>query len=314
MVARTATAVVAIVITGALAWGLRPGSAVTAVTTGFVLRESWPDGTQKREAAMRGGVYDGDYRTWHPNGRPAEVRRYRDGRQEGLQQAWTADGVLYLNYEVRDGRRYGMVNARPCVTVGGDDSGLPYYDTADFTPRWTPGEHRVGRFTGVSQTGATVRSDSLSGRVHIASFIYTTCAAVCPLIVRQLGRVQSALADRPAVRLVSFTVTPETDTPGVLAAFGRTWGVDATRWWLVRTPTAALYPLARDGYFADDARVGRQGDAEAFLHTEKVMLVDGEGRLRGVYNGTVPREVDLLIADARRLVDASGSNGEPASR
>lgn len=62
-------------------------------------------------------VRNGEFRTWHSNGRLADVRRYRDGREEGLQQSWTADGVLYLNYEVRHGRRYGLVNARPCQPV-----------------------------------------------------------------------------------------------------------------------------------------------------------------------------------------------------
>ena len=31
---------------------------------------------------------------------------------------WTSDGVLFLNYEVRGGRRYGLVNARPCIPTG----------------------------------------------------------------------------------------------------------------------------------------------------------------------------------------------------
>ena len=56
-------------------------------------------------------------RTFHANGRPYEVRRFRDGREEGLQQAWSEDGVLYLNYEMRHGRRYGYVNPRPCAPV-----------------------------------------------------------------------------------------------------------------------------------------------------------------------------------------------------
>ena len=34
-----------------------------------------------------------------------------------MQQAWTPDGELYLNYEMRNGRRYGYVNARPCASV-----------------------------------------------------------------------------------------------------------------------------------------------------------------------------------------------------
>lgn len=56
-------------------------------------------------------------RSFHANGRPFEVRRFKQGRETGLQQAWTEEGVPYLNYEMRDGRRYGYVNARPCAPV-----------------------------------------------------------------------------------------------------------------------------------------------------------------------------------------------------
>ncbi len=81
----------------------------------------WPDGSPRTEGRYRGDVRHGEYRNWHANGRLAERRQYIDGREAGRQQAWTADGLLYLNYDVRNGRRYGMVNARPCMP--GDQTG-----------------------------------------------------------------------------------------------------------------------------------------------------------------------------------------------
>jgi hypothetical protein len=59
----------------------------------------------------------GPYHTWYPTGRPYQARSYVEGRQEGRQQAWTPEGDLYLNYEVWNGRRYGFVNATPCLPV-----------------------------------------------------------------------------------------------------------------------------------------------------------------------------------------------------
>ena len=37
-----------------------------------------------------------------------------------MQQAWTGRGELFLNFEVRNGRHYGLVNSRPCIPVNGD--------------------------------------------------------------------------------------------------------------------------------------------------------------------------------------------------
>ena len=66
---------------------------------------------------------NGEYRTWHQNGQLAELRHYVDGREAGPQQAWTKDGVMFLNYEVRDGRRYGLVNSKPCLPADGGPEG-----------------------------------------------------------------------------------------------------------------------------------------------------------------------------------------------
>lgn len=75
----------------------------------------WPSGAVRSLAQYADDAYDGEYRTYYETGRPYELRHYSHGREAGLQQSWTADGALFLNYEMRDGRRYGMVNARPCV-------------------------------------------------------------------------------------------------------------------------------------------------------------------------------------------------------
>jgi antitoxin component YwqK of YwqJK toxin-antitoxin module len=82
-----------------------------------ITRDWWPGSTLQREARYAGEVLDGVYRTWYQDGRPYEVRHYVNGREQGLQQAWTPNGDLYLNYEMRNGRRYGYVNAQPCLPV-----------------------------------------------------------------------------------------------------------------------------------------------------------------------------------------------------
>ena len=255
----------------------------------------WPDGTLRLLAQYADDRYDGFYDTWYPSGARYERRRYAAGRETGRQQAWTPDGTLYLNYEVRGGRHYGLVNARPCVTTGGTAAALPYYTSADFTPAWTATPPRSLTLAVTSQLGARVTGADLAGRPYVASFIFTRCTTICPTLIDQLGRVQRATA----LRIVSYSVTPETDTVPVLAAFGRAHGIDPARWLLLTGDAASIYAAARTFYFAGD---GRETDPGAFLHTEKLLLVDGGGRLRGVYDGTLPHDVDRLIADAAVLL------------
>jgi antitoxin component YwqK of YwqJK toxin-antitoxin module len=85
--------------------------------SGETRRTFWPDGTLRTSAQYRYGVLHGEYRSWYASGRPYEQRHYERGREAGTQQSWTEDGELFLNYDVRGGRRYGYVNARPCLPV-----------------------------------------------------------------------------------------------------------------------------------------------------------------------------------------------------
>jgi protein SCO1 len=175
---------------------------------------------------------------------------------------------------------------------------LPFYDSADLTPRWTrTSDHRIADFSLVTQTGARLTREDVIGKVHVASFIFTRCAGICPAMVTQLSRVQEAIGGRNAV-LVSYSVTPRDDTPEALAAFGRQRRIDPARWKLVTGDAEQIYALARTSYFADDGRLdARQPAGNQFLHTEKALLVDRDGRLRGVYNATLPREIEKLIDD-----------------
>lgn len=75
----------------------------------------WPNGQLRSVATYHHDVRHGEYRTFREDGTRYELRHYDQGRESGMQQSWEQDGTLFLNYEVRKGRRYGFVNATPCV-------------------------------------------------------------------------------------------------------------------------------------------------------------------------------------------------------
>jgi antitoxin component YwqK of YwqJK toxin-antitoxin module len=79
----------------------------------------WPGGAARVRTHYVDDMIEGEYRSFHKNGRLAESRRYVRGHEEGLQQAWTDGGELFLNFEVKNGRHYGLINSRPCLPVEG---------------------------------------------------------------------------------------------------------------------------------------------------------------------------------------------------
>lgn len=140
---------------------------------------------------------------------------------------------------------------------------------------------------------------SLQGSVWIAGFIFTRCAGQCPLISAQMARLQGALRGVAGVRLVSFSVDPDYDTPERLTAYAARYGADAERWSFVTGDPAALTSLIRDGFHLG---IGADGSAEEpITHSVKLVLVDQRGAIRGYYDTAEPSALARLRADARRL-------------
>src|SRR5437016_5394914 len=71
----------------------------------------------------------------------------------------------------------------------------------------------VPAFTLTSQDHRTITPASFKGSVVIADFIFTSCAGPCPLMSSQFEEFQQTLSGQPNIRLLSFSVDPETDTP-----------------------------------------------------------------------------------------------------
>lgn len=138
------------------------------------------------------------------------------------------------------------------------------------------------------QRASPYGSQELRGHPFIANFIFTSCPFSCPRLTRHMKRVQDALAregsDVAAVRLVSFTVDPEVDTPARLDGYARRNGADYARWRFLTGPTPDIQRLSVEGFqLAMGAPPPDRPQGYNILHGEFVMLVDGRGRIRGYY-------------------------------
>ena len=79
----------------------------------------WPTGTHRFRTRYVDDSFDGVNKAWYETGVQSQRLEYVKGREEGRQQMWASDGTLIVNYEMRAGRRYGMINAKPCIPSSG---------------------------------------------------------------------------------------------------------------------------------------------------------------------------------------------------
>ncbi len=149
--------------------------------------------------------------------------------------------------------------------------------------------------------GRPLRRADLTGKVWIASFLFTRCAEVCPAMMRQQVRLQKELPVRDDLWWVSFSVDPEYDTPAVLAQYTGNFGVERSRWLLATGDKKQIYRLALDGFRLSTADADPEKEMP-ILHSSKLVLVDRRGSIRGYYDSTDDAALGQLAIDAKRVL------------
>jgi protein SCO1/2 len=188
------------------------------------------------------------------------------------------------------------------VSVIASDS-LPYYESADFTPKWIAPDsaeledfHRIKAFSFVNQDGKEITEQHFAQHIYVANFFFTTCPGICPMIRSKLSKVQEKFIDDDTINIVSHSIRPTTDTISMLHDYAKKNGIVSGKWHLLTGDKDTIYNLARTAYFANED-LGNLQNTNDFLHTENVLLIDKNRHIRGIYNGLNTSSINHLIAD-----------------
>lgn len=202
------------------------------------------------------------------------------------------------------------VLAAGLLVIGCGGDGDPDRDLAVLWP--------APEFALVDQEGDSLRAADLRGDVWVASFVFTNCTGVCPLITARMARLRDSLAADgllgEEVRLVSFSVDPARDTPEALRDYADRFDAGPPPGWafLTGSPPERVRDMIQEG-FKLTAVAMPAGPADTLAgyqvsHSPRLVLVDREGRVRGTYEATDPVAVDSLLGDVRRLAATPGAS------
>ena len=165
----------------------------------------------------------------------------------------------------------------------------------------------VPSFSLIDQDGRGFGSEQLKGQVYIASFFFSRCPSICPLLMRSMKRIEDAYRERgvAGIRLVSVTVDPEYDTPEQLRAYASEIGADASRWTLVTGESEAIRKLADGFHVPLGDPQSLPGGLMDIAHSGKLILVDGKGAVRGYYD-TDEAGLDEVYNRAQHVLREAG--------
>ena len=182
-----------------------------------------------------------------------------------------------------------------------------YYGISREQPKKLPvlgeGDHKVRQFSFINQDGKTVTNKDVEGKTYVVEYFFTTCKGICPKMNENMSKVYQAFRGDKRVMILSHTVDPKKDTVAAMKEYSLRFDADPSQWMFLTGDKKELYDMARYSYLvtaADDT--GTTDIQSDFIHTDRFVLVDRTGHIRGLYEGTNIGSVNQLIGDIKALL------------
>lgn len=160
--------------------------------------------------------------------------------------------------------------------------------------------HEIATFSFVNQDSVTITNSDLEGKIYVADFFFTTCPTICPVMKTQMLRVYEKFKDNPEFKILSHTIDPKHDTVALLKDYSQRLGIEnASTWHFLTGDQEKIFEIGQTSYLT--TAMEDQQEPGGFLHSGAFVLVDQNGRIRGVYDGTKEDQVNRLMNDIPKL-------------
>ncbi|MEQ9286804.1 MAG: SCO family protein [Cyclobacteriaceae bacterium] len=160
--------------------------------------------------------------------------------------------------------------------------------------------HTVADFSFVDQDSSIITNETFEGKVYVSDFFFTSCPTICPLMKKQMLRVYDRFLNDDRVGILSHTIDPSYDNVEILKKYSERLGVKSSKWHFVTGNEDDIFTIGEKSYMvtagADESAPG------GYIHSGAFLLVDTKKRIRGVYDGTIEEEVEVLMNDIERLL------------
>lgn len=156
--------------------------------------------------------------------------------------------------------------------------------------------HQLAPFRLLASSGRVVSSAELGQGMYIAQF--HDDGPESGRVAQALLRVQEKFRREPQVRLASIVLNPGPDPARKLEKLAARYGTVAGKWLLLTGPADSLNRLILHEFrLTSDPKRLPGAVYTANLPAGRLLLIDRDRRVRGLYNGLDAREIDRLLTE-----------------
>jgi cytochrome oxidase Cu insertion factor (SCO1/SenC/PrrC family) len=160
-----------------------------------------------------------------------------------------------------------------------------------------------GDLEAVERSGRAVRFSDLRGQVIVAAYLYTQCPHGCAAVTAQLQKLNQEFNGHPGFHMLSVAIQPERDSTTLLKAYADAVGAtEKSPWWFITGDRGKLWSFMTDEVGMTAAKPipkeERITPDDEFEHDLRIVLIDGQGRVRGYYAVFHPQpEIAALMGE-----------------
>lgn len=177
-------------------------------------------------------------------------------------------------------------------------------------PEPLPVYYKAPAFEMTTEDNLKISESDMRGKVYLASFFFSNCPTTCPKNLKQIQQIQKrvkGLGDR--VALLSITVDPENDTPKKLFKVAREWKANPFIWKFLTADLEHLKKVLVDGFKVPVGDKEYSKSIYDIAHSEKLVLVDQKGFIRGYYK-MEKNDINKLMIDLGLLANNAFSSSD----
>lgn len=146
----------------------------------------------------------------------------------------------------------------------------------------------------------------IKNKITLLAMVYTHCPDICPMTTHNMHLVDQRLPEelRQKINYIVITFDPNRDTPNVLKRFAEIRDLSFNNWTLLsgdeKNTNEVMLKFGIKAIPADSAYDENGELSYNVIHTDRISLIDQEGRLRANYKGSTA-DLNMIIEDIKYL-------------
>ena len=137
---------------------------------------------------------------------------------------------------------------------------------------------KVPPFLMTNQDNLLISNEDFVGKVYLVEFFFTSCTTICPIMNKNMKRLENSFGSREDFGIASFTVDPDNDKPEVLKKYSELYEVFSKNWHFLTSDKETVFKLSNEGFniFSSINPKVRDG----IEHQGYFALIDKKGYIR----------------------------------